>query len=74
VEALVAVGVDLVVVDTAHGHSMASPHRAEARKKYPKLDIMAGNGDRGGRQGPGRRGVDAVKVGVGPGSSAPPAW
>jgi len=70
VEALVAVGVDLVVVDTAHGHSMGVIRTVQKlRKKYPKLDIMAGNVVTGEAvKALADAGVDAVKVGVGPGS------
>jgi IMP dehydrogenase len=70
VEALVAAGVDLVVVDTAHGHSMGVIRAVQKlRKKYPKLDIMAGNVVTGEAvKALADAGADAVKVGVGPGS------
>ena len=68
--ALIEAGVDVVVVDTAHGH-----HRAvldsvsRIRKAFPKIDIIGGNiATRAGAQALINAGVDAVKVGVGPGS------
>jgi len=69
-EALMAAGVDLVVVDTAHGHSIGVIHMVQKlRKKYPKLDIMAGNVVTGDAvKALADAGADAVKVGVGPGS------
>ncbi len=69
-EALVAAGVDLLVVDTAHGHSMGVVRTVQKlRKKYPKLDLMAGNVVTGDAvKALVDAGVDAVKVGVGPGS------
>jgi IMP dehydrogenase len=70
VAALVAEDVDVVVVDTAHGHSKGVLDRvAWLRKKYPKLQIIGGNiatGD--GALALVDAGADAVKVGIGPGS------
>jgi IMP dehydrogenase len=69
-EALVAVGADLLVVDTAHGHSMGVIRTVQKlRKKYPKIDLMAGNVVTSEAvRALADAGVDAVKVGVGPGS------
>ncbi|MGH8191105.1 MAG: IMP dehydrogenase [Rhodanobacteraceae bacterium] len=70
VAALAEAGVDVIVVDTAHGHSQGVLDRiAWIRKRYPKLQMIAGNivtadAARALRDA----GVDAVKVGVGPGS------
>jgi IMP dehydrogenase len=70
VAALAEAGVDVVVVDTAHGHSQGVIDRvAWIRKNYPDLQMIAGNivtadAARALRDA----GVDAVKVGVGPGS------
>ncbi|HEX9885648.1 MAG TPA: IMP dehydrogenase, partial [Longimicrobiales bacterium] len=68
--ALVDAGVDLVVVDTAHGHSegvLAAV--ARTREALPDIQLVAGNvGTAEGARALVERGVDAVKVGVGPGS------
>jgi IMP dehydrogenase len=70
VAALAEAGVDVIVVDTAHGHSQGVIDRvAWIRKNYPDLQMIAGNivtaeAARALRDA----GVDAVKVGVGPGS------
>jgi IMP dehydrogenase len=70
VAALAEAGVDVIVVDTAHGHSQGVIDRvAWIRKKYPDIQMIAGNivtadAARALRDA----GVDAVKVGVGPGS------
>ncbi len=63
-------GVDLVVIDTAHGHSQAVLDTAKLIKKlYPDLELVAGNiGTAEAAQDMLKAGVDAVKVGVGPGS------
>ncbi len=69
-EALVAAGVDVIVIDTAHGHSrgvIASV--ADLRKRYPNLQLIAGNvATKGGAEALMEVGVNAVKVGIGPGS------
>jgi len=69
-EALVAAGVDLLVVDTAHGHSEGVLKTVKLiRKKYPKLSLIAGNVVTGEAvQALIDSGADTVKVGVGPGS------
>ena len=68
--ALVEAGVDALVVDTAHGHSqMVIDTVAEIRKKFPDVDIVAGNVATGeATEALIKVGVDAVKVGMGPGS------
>ncbi len=70
VAALVAAGVDVLVVDTAHGHSEGVLQAVRAIKSdYPDCEVIAGNvvtGD--GAQALVEAGADAVKVGVGPGS------
>ncbi|WP_374606704.1 IMP dehydrogenase [Thermomonas sp.] len=69
-EALVAAGVDVVIVDTAHGHSQGVIDRvAWAKKRFPALQVVGGNivtGD--AALALMDAGADAVKVGVGPGS------
>ncbi len=70
VAALVDAGVDLVVVDTAHGHSKRVLETVkEIKKHFPELQVMAGNiATKEGAQALIDAGADAVKVGVGPGS------
>ncbi|HXE65528.1 MAG TPA: IMP dehydrogenase, partial [Rhodanobacteraceae bacterium] len=70
VEALAEAGVDVIVVDTAHGHSQGVLDRvAWVRKNYPDLQMIAGNIVTADAALALRdAGVDAVKVGVGPGS------
>ena len=69
-EALVAANVDVLVVDTAHGHSQGvldMVHRL--RRQFPKVDLIAGNVATGeAAEALIERGVDAVKVGIGAGS------
>ena len=68
--ALVAAGVDVLVIDTAHGHSEGVLHAtAQVREAFPEVQLIAGNvATRAGAAALVARGVDAVKVGVGPGS------
>ena len=68
--ALVDAGVDLLVVDTAHGHSQGVIDTiAQLRKDYPTVQLMAGNIATGAAaKALIDAGVDAVKVGIGPGS------
>jgi len=68
--ALVAAGVDLLVVDTAHGHSQGVIDTiAQLRNSYPDAQLMAGNIATGAAaKALIDVGVDAVKVGIGPGS------
>ncbi len=70
IEALMAVAVDVVCVDTAHGHSKGVLDTIrELRKTFPDLQIVGGNVATGeGAKALVDAGVDAVKVGVGPGS------
>jgi len=62
--------VDVIVVDTAHGHSkMVIDVVKSIRKKYPKLQLIAGNiATKEAAKALIKAGVDAVKVGIGPGS------
>jgi IMP dehydrogenase len=68
--ALIESGVDVVVVDTAHGHHRAVLEAiARIKKEYSSIQIIGGNvATRAGAQALINAGVDAVKVGVGPGS------
>src|SRR5690606_1947279 len=70
VAGLVAAGVDVIVVDTAHGHSKGVIDRVrKIRKLYPDVNIIAGNITTGeAAKALVEAGADAVKVGVGPGS------
>jgi IMP dehydrogenase len=67
---LVESGVDVLVVDTAHGHSEGVLKAVgRAREAFPEVQIVGGNvGTVEGAKALVERGVDAVKVGVGPGS------
>ncbi len=70
IDALVEAGVDVVVVDTAHGHSEGVIGRvAWVKKRYPKLQVVGGNIVSGAAaKALVDAGADGVKVGVGPGS------
>ena len=70
VGALVEAGVDVISVDTAHGHSQGVLDAVkEIKKQFPKLELMAGNvATAEGAKALADAGADAVKVGVGPGS------
>ena len=70
VEALVAAGVDVVAIDTAHGHSRGVIEEVKKIKHlFPNLQIIAGNVATGeAALALAKAGADAVKVGVGPGS------
>ncbi|MFN5217411.1 MAG: IMP dehydrogenase [Sphingomonadales bacterium] len=70
VKALVAVGVDVIAVDTAHGHSKGVIDEVKRLKAtFPDLQIIAGNvATAEGAKALADAGADAVKVGVGPGS------
>ncbi|MDP9179126.1 MAG: IMP dehydrogenase [Gemmatimonadota bacterium] len=69
-KALVDAGVDVLVIDTAHGHSGGVLDAvADVREMFPDIQLIAGNvATREGAAALVERGVDAVKVGVGPGS------
>ncbi|SMG09480.1 IMP dehydrogenase [Dethiosulfovibrio salsuginis] len=70
VDALVKASVDVIVVDTAHGHSKKVLDTVDIiRKRHPDLSLIAGNiATADAALALIERGVDAVKVGVGPGS------
>lgn len=67
---LIAANVDVIVIDTAHGHSEKVGQAVkDTRKKYPDLELIAGNvATAEGTRSLIEAGVDAVKIGVGPGS------
>jgi IMP dehydrogenase len=70
VGALVAAGVDLIIVDTAHGHSQGVIDRVRwVKREFPQMQVVGGNivtGD--AARALIDAGADAVKVGIGPGS------
>lgn len=70
VDSLVAAKVDIIVLDTAHGHSKGVLDAvAEIKSKYPQIQIIAGNvATASGTKALIEAGADAVKVGIGPGS------
>ncbi len=70
IDALVKAGVDVVAVDTAHGHSQGVIDQVRRVKSaYPHLQVIAGNIATGeAAKALAEAGADAVKVGVGPGS------
>ncbi len=70
IQALVDAAVDVVVIDTAHGHAQTVLDRvAWIKKHYPKLQVIGGNiATKAAAKALIKAGADAVKVGVGPGS------
>jgi IMP dehydrogenase len=70
IEALIEVGCDVIVIDTAHGHSKSVIDAIKATKSaFPDIDLIAGNiGTGEGAEAVIKAGADGVKVGVGPGS------
>ena len=70
VEALIKAGVDVIVIDTAHGHSRRVVETVEDTKRnFAEVELVAGNvATADGARDLIKAGVDAVKVGVGPGS------
>ena len=70
VELLVKAGVDVLVVDTAHGHSAGVVERVRwVKKNYPQVDVIGGNIATGAAAlALAEAGADAVKIGIGPGS------
>ena len=70
VAALVAAGVDVVIVDTAHGHAESVLQKVKAIKsQYPNLQVIGGNvATAEGALALVQAGADGVKVGIGPGS------
>ena len=67
---LIDAGVDVLVVDTAHGHAKGVLDRVKwIKKKYPDMQVVGGNvGTGDGARALVDHGADAVKVGIGPGS------
>jgi IMP dehydrogenase len=70
VRALVKAGVDVVIIDTAHGHSRGVIEMVKrVKKEFGNLELIAGNvGTAEGTRDLIKAGVDAVKIGIGPGS------
>ncbi len=70
VQQLVKAGVDVIVVDTAHGHSQGVLDRVTwIKKHFPEMSVIGGNIATGeAAQALAKAGADAVKVGIGPGS------
>jgi IMP dehydrogenase len=70
VAALVEAGVDLLVVDTAHGHAQAVLDRVKwVKTNFPKTDVIGGNvATAAGARALVDHGADGVKIGIGPGS------
>jgi IMP dehydrogenase len=70
VEKLVEAGVDVLVVDTAHGHAQGVLDRVKwVKKHYPNLQVIGGNiATRDGAMALVDHGADGVKIGIGPGS------
>ncbi len=69
-EALIKAGVDVLIIDTAHGHSKGVIEAAKAVKtKFPRTPLVAGNiATEQAVQDLAKTGVDGLKVGIGPGS------
>ena len=70
IELLVRAGVDVIVVDTAHGHSQGVLDRVKwVKKNYPQVQVIGGNIATGeAAKALADHGADGVKVGIGPGS------
>jgi IMP dehydrogenase len=70
IEALKTAGVDVISIDTAHGHQINVLNATRnVKNKYPELDLVAGNVATGeAALALAKAGADAIKVGVGPGS------
>jgi IMP dehydrogenase len=70
VEALVEAGVDVIVVDTAHGHAQAVLDRVKwVKKSFPQMQVIGGNiATKDAARALVDHGADGVKVGIGPGS------
>lgn len=70
IEALVDAGVDVIVIDTAHGHSTKVTDLVrEVKEEYPELNLIAGNvATAEATKDLIEAGADAIKVGIGPGS------
>jgi IMP dehydrogenase len=69
-EALIRAGVDVVIIDTAHGHSRRVVETvADTKRNFPGVELIAGNvATTAGTRDLIQAGADAVKIGVGPGS------
>ncbi len=68
-EALIEAGVDVIAIDTAHGHSNAVIKTLKELKKRFDIDVIAGNvATKEGAEDLIKAGADAIKVGIGPGS------
>ena len=66
---LIEVGVDIAVIDTAHGHTKNVIETLKKLKKYPKLPIVVGNiATSDAAKDLIKAGADCLKVGIGPGS------
>ncbi|MDZ7790981.1 MAG: IMP dehydrogenase [Xanthomonadales bacterium] len=70
VQALVAAGIDILVIDTAHGHSKGVLDRVKwVKKHFPDVQVIGGNvSTADGARALAEAGADAVKIGQGPGS------
>ena len=70
VEKLVAAGVDVIIVDTAHGHSAGVLERVRwVKQNFPKVEVIGGNiATAAAARALVEHGADGVKVGIGPGS------
>jgi IMP dehydrogenase len=70
VEHLVEAGVDVIVVDTAHGHAQGVLDRVRwIKKKFPNVEVIGGNiATASGARALVDHGADGIKVGIGPGS------
>ncbi|WP_144633719.1 IMP dehydrogenase [Bordetella genomosp. 13] len=70
VEKLVAAGVDVIIVDTAHGHSKGVLDRVRwVKENFPKVEVIGGNiATAAAARALADHGADGVKVGIGPGS------
>ena len=70
VDAIIEAGVDVVIVDTAHGHSQGVLDQVKyIKKKYPEISVIGGNiATADAARDLVKAGADAVKVGIGPGS------
>ena len=70
IDALVAAGVDAIVIDTAHGHSKGVIETLkEAKQRYQNIDIIVGNiATADAAKALAEAGADGIKVGIGPGS------
>jgi len=69
-EALAKAGVDVLAIDTAHGHSTRVINAVKrVKRKFPEIDLIAGNvAVDAGAAALAKAGADAIKIGIGPGS------